>query len=190
MARKRGRELGYPTANIVLIAGSALAHGIYATTIKVGDQVYPSVSSYGRRPTFGDKPPLLEVHLFDFSGDLYGQSVEVAFHAYLRPELKFDGVEALIAQMDKDSAAGPRRARRRAAALAARPGARPRPSVPPWRHDALFPHRALVRAAHGLERCDTNYRPGCPLRGRPPRAEPGCLVRPKILPPQDDDLKS
>jgi riboflavin kinase/FMN adenylyltransferase len=100
---KRGRELGYPTANITLDAGSALAHGIYATTVKVGDTVYPSVASYGRRPTFGDKPPLLEVHLFDYSGDLYGQQVEVAFHSYLRPELKFDGVDALIAQMDKDS---------------------------------------------------------------------------------------
>lgn len=101
---KRGRELGYPTANISLDAGSSLAHGIYATTIKVGDAVHASVASYGRRPTFGDKPPLLEVHLFDFSGDLYGQAVEVAFHSYLRPELKFDGVEPLIAQMDKDSA--------------------------------------------------------------------------------------
>jgi len=100
---KRGRELGYPTANIALDAGSALAHGIYATTVKVGETVYPSVASYGRRPTFGDKPPLLEVHLFDFSGDLYGRQLEVAFHSYLRPELKFDGVDALIAQMDKDS---------------------------------------------------------------------------------------
>ncbi|MFK7791566.1 MAG: bifunctional riboflavin kinase/FAD synthetase [Devosiaceae bacterium] len=100
---KRGRELGYPTANIALDAGNALAHGIYATTIKVGGSVYPSVASFGRRPTFGDKPPLLEVHLFDYSGDLYGQQVEVAFHSYLRPELKFDGVEPLIAQMDQDS---------------------------------------------------------------------------------------
>lgn len=101
---KRGRELGYPTANISLDPGSSLAHGIYATTIKVGDTVHASVASYGRRPTFGDKPPLLEVFLFDFEGDLYGQEVEVAFHAYLRPELKFDGVEPLIAQMNEDSA--------------------------------------------------------------------------------------
>lgn len=101
---KRGRELGYPTANISLDPGNSLAHGIYATTIKVGGTVHASVSSYGRRPTFGDKPPLLEVFLFDFSGDLYGQDVEVAFHAYLRPELKFDGIEPLIDQMGKDSA--------------------------------------------------------------------------------------
>ncbi len=112
---KRGRELGYPTANIPLDTGHALAHGIYATTIKVGDLIYPSVSSYGRRPTFGDKPPLLEVHLFDYAGDLYGQQVEVAFHAYLRPELKFDGVDPLIAQMGKDSQEA------RAALSAARP---------------------------------------------------------------------
>lgn len=101
---KRGRELGYPTANISLDPGNSLAHGIYATTIKVGDSVHASVASYGRRPTFGNKPPLLEVFLFDFEGDLYGQQVEVAFHSYLRPELKFDGIEPLIAQMDKDSA--------------------------------------------------------------------------------------
>lgn len=101
---KRGRELGYPTANISLDPGNSLAHGIYATTIKVGEAVYASVASYGRRPTFGDKPPLLEVFLFDFEGDLYGKQVEVAFHAYLRPELKFDGIEPLIAQMDEDSA--------------------------------------------------------------------------------------
>ncbi|MGD1886084.1 MAG: bifunctional riboflavin kinase/FAD synthetase [Cohaesibacteraceae bacterium] len=112
---KRGRQLGYPTANIALDASSALAHGIYATTIKVGETVYPSVSNYGRRPTFGNKPPLLEVHLFDFSGDLYGQEVEVAFHAFLRPEMKFDGPEALVAQMDRDSAEA------RAALAAAQP---------------------------------------------------------------------
>lgn len=101
---KRGRELGYPTANISLDSGSSLAHGIYATTIKVGDTVHASVANYGRRPTFGDKSPLLEVFIFDFEGDLYGQQVEVAFHAYLRRELKFDGIEPLIAQMDQDSA--------------------------------------------------------------------------------------
>ncbi len=112
---KRGRELGYPTANIALKEDMALAHGIYATTIKVGDAVYASVSSYGRRPTFGDKPPLLEVHVFDFNGDLYGQQVEVAFHSYLRPELKFEGVDELIEQMDKDSAEA------RAALAAAQP---------------------------------------------------------------------
>ncbi|MEM6710766.1 MAG: riboflavin biosynthesis protein RibF [Pseudomonadota bacterium] len=101
---KRGRQLGYPTANIAPMIGGALSHGIYATTIKVGDTVYPSVASYGRRPTFGDKPPLLEIHLFDFTGDLYGREVEVAFHAHLRSEMKFDGPEALITQMDRDSA--------------------------------------------------------------------------------------
>lgn len=100
---RRGRQLGYPTANITLPAGNPLAHGIYATTIRIGDRVHASVASYGRRPTFGDKPPLLEVHVFDFCGDLYGQSVEVAFHSFLRVELKFEGVEALIAQMDLDS---------------------------------------------------------------------------------------
>lgn len=112
---KRGRQLGYPTANIALPETSPLKHGIYATTIKVGDTVYLSVANYGQRPTFGDKPPLLEVHLFDFSGDLYGQDVEVAFHSHLRGELKFDGVDALIDQMDTDSAQA------RAALAAAQP---------------------------------------------------------------------
>ncbi len=67
--------------------------------------VYDGVASYGTRPMFDNGIPLLEVHLFDFSGDLYGAELAVALHAYLRPELKFDGVEALIRQMDEDSRA-------------------------------------------------------------------------------------
>ncbi len=102
---KRGRDLGYPTANLALAPEITLAFGIYAVRITVGDRVHDAVASYGRRPTFDNGRALLEVHVFDFSGDLYGQEVEVAFHGYLRPELKFDGIDALVRQMDADSAA-------------------------------------------------------------------------------------
>ncbi|MEP9379575.1 bifunctional riboflavin kinase/FAD synthetase [Aquabacter sp. CN5-332] len=101
---KRGRDLGFPTANIALPAGTTLAFGIYAVRARVGGEVIDGVASYGRRPTFDNGAALLEVHLFDFSGDLYGREMEVAFHNYLRPELKFDSIEALVRQMDKDAA--------------------------------------------------------------------------------------
>jgi riboflavin kinase / FMN adenylyltransferase len=100
---KRGRELGYPTANILLAPSIALRHGIYAVRATVGGASHAAVASFGRRPTFDDGAPRLEVHLFDFSGDLYGQVLDVQFVAFIRPELKFDSVEALITQMDADS---------------------------------------------------------------------------------------
>ena len=100
---KRGRTLGYPTANLAL-ESCGLAHGIYAVRVLLPDgRLVPGVASYGRRPTFDDGAPLLEVHLFDFSGDLYGREVAVELLAYLRGEEKFSGAEALIAQMDVDS---------------------------------------------------------------------------------------
>ena len=79
---------------------------------------YDGVASFGRRPTFDNGAPLLETFLFDFKGDLYGKTLDVAFIGFIRPELKFDTIEALIRQMDDDSA----KAR---AALAADPGAFP-----------------------------------------------------------------
>ena len=101
---KRGRTLGYPTANLALDS-CGLAHGIYAVRVRLSDgRLVPGVASYGRRPTFDDGAPLLEVHLFDFSGDLYGQEVAVELLAFLRGEEKFASAEALIAQMDVDSA--------------------------------------------------------------------------------------
>lgn len=120
---KRGRELGYPTANIRLDNNCFLRHGIYAVRVGRGqgkDQVrLDGVASFGRRPTFDNGAPLLEIFLFDFDGDLYGQTLDVAFIGFIREELKFASVEALVAQMDDDSA----RAR---AALAATPGAFPK----------------------------------------------------------------
>jgi riboflavin kinase/FMN adenylyltransferase len=105
---KRGRDLGYPTANIRLDKNCGLKHGIYAVRVGLGggkDQVrFDGAASFGRRPTFDNGAPLLEVFLFDFEGDLYGKSLDVAFIAFIRDELKFDSIEALIRQMDDDSA--------------------------------------------------------------------------------------
>lgn len=101
---KRGRELGYPTANLQLAPDCGLSQGIYAVRIRIDGVIRDGVASYGRRPTFGDGAPLLEVHVFDFSGDLYGKTVDVTLVSYLRPELKFESIDALIAQMDIDSA--------------------------------------------------------------------------------------
>ncbi|MEK4032936.1 bifunctional riboflavin kinase/FAD synthetase [Methylocystis sp. IM3] len=101
---KRGRHLGFPTANLALDPSNRLRHGVYAVTIEIDGVWRDAVASFGRRPTFDNGAPLLEVFVFDFSGDLYGKDVEVAFHAFLRGEEKFDSVETLIAKMDDDSA--------------------------------------------------------------------------------------
>src|SRR5258707_660752 len=116
---KRGRDLGYPTANIRLDKTCGLKHGIYAVRVGRGSERFNAVASYGRRPTFDNGAPLLEVFLFDFKGDLYGCKLDVAFIGFIRDELKFDSIDALIRQMDEDSA----KAR---AALAAAPNAFPR----------------------------------------------------------------
>jgi riboflavin kinase / FMN adenylyltransferase len=101
---KRGRELGYPTANLRLDAANGLKHGIYACTLRVDHVTHHAVASFGRRPTFDNGAPLLEVHVFDFKADLYEKTVDIAFVAYLRPEMAFPSLEALIVQMDADSA--------------------------------------------------------------------------------------
>lgn len=101
---KRGRLLGFPTANIALDPSSRLRHGVYAVTVEIDGETRGGAASFGRRPTFDNGPPLLEVFVFDFSGDLYGKEIEVAFHAFIRGEEKFDSVEALIAQMEDDCA--------------------------------------------------------------------------------------
>jgi riboflavin kinase/FMN adenylyltransferase len=116
---KRGRDLGYPTANMKLDRNCGLKHGIYAVRVGHGGRFYDGVASFGRRPTFDNGAPLLEVFLFDFEGDLYGATLDVAFIAFIRDELKFEGIEALVRQMDDDSA----KAR---AALAAAPDAFPK----------------------------------------------------------------
>jgi len=103
---KRGRTIGVPTANIALGDYMRPAYGVYATRTRLPDgRVLDGVASLGLRPMFALDEPLLEVWLFDFSGDLYGQTVETELVAYLRPELAFDGLDALKAQIDADASA-------------------------------------------------------------------------------------
>ncbi len=105
---KRGRQLGYPTANMS-VAGLHLPKlGVYAVKVDVltGPDAgsYMGAASLGVRPMFGENLPNLETFIMDFKGDLYGQHLSIAFVDYLRPELRFDGLDALIAQMDADCA--------------------------------------------------------------------------------------
>jgi riboflavin kinase/FMN adenylyltransferase len=99
---KRGRDLGFPTANIRLDTNCGLRHGIYAVRAGRGAERFDAVASFGRRPTFDNGAPLLEVFLFDFQGDLYGTALDIAFIGFIREELKFDSVEALVARMNDD----------------------------------------------------------------------------------------
>ncbi|CAN4278599.1 bifunctional riboflavin kinase/FAD synthetase [Pseudoxanthomonas sp. LjRoot125] len=101
--KQLGRTLGFPTANLRFPKAPALS-GIYATWVHgVGDAPWPSVSSFGTRPTVDGVEPLLEAHLFDFAGDLYGRHIEVEFVAKLRDELKFPDLPSLTEQMHRDA---------------------------------------------------------------------------------------
>ena len=105
---KRGRELGYPTANLSLNGLMPPKFGVYAVEVTVKDGPhagqYQGVASLGVRPMFGENKPNFETFIFDFEGDLYGARLSVGLVSYQRPELKFDGLDALIAQMDQDQA--------------------------------------------------------------------------------------
>jgi len=106
---RRGRELGYPTANMLLGDYQRPRYGIYAVRVTLDDgSEHPGVASLGVRPTFDPPTELLEAHLLDFEGDLYGRRIEVALHAFIREERKFESVEALVAEMRKDEAAARR----------------------------------------------------------------------------------
>jgi riboflavin kinase / FMN adenylyltransferase len=105
---KRGRALGFPTANMELDPAFGLAHGIYAVRAMVDGVARSGVANFGRRPQFDNGAPLLETFLFDFSGDLYGKEIEIAFVAFLRPEAKFESVDGLITQMNADCLAARR----------------------------------------------------------------------------------
>ena len=101
----RGRELGYPTANLALGDYQRPKYGIYAVRVTLDDGAeHPGVASLGVRPTFAPPQELLEAHLLDFDGDLYGRRIEVALHAFIRDEKKFDDVGALITHMKRDEA--------------------------------------------------------------------------------------
>lgn len=102
--QKLGRSLGYPTANLVLAPDEMLKHGIYAVRLRRADgMLHDGVASFGRRPTFDNGATLFETFLFDFSGDLYGETVDVSIFAFLRGEARFESAEALVAQMDRDA---------------------------------------------------------------------------------------
>lgn len=102
---KRGRTIGFPTANMKLVDYQHPKYGIYAVWTKIeGEKSWrQGVANFGRTPTTGERDPLLEVFLFDFDGDIYGKELEVAFVEYIRPEEKFDGLDPLIAQMQLDT---------------------------------------------------------------------------------------
>jgi len=100
-----GRTLGYPTANLRYGGKTPALRGIFATWVHgIGGRPWPSVSSFGTRPTVDGQEPLLEAHLFDFEGDLYGRRIEVEFVAHLRDEEKFPDLPSLVAQMHHDEA--------------------------------------------------------------------------------------
>ena len=104
--QRLGRTLGFPTANMRLSPEATLREGIYAVRFRRADgTLYDGVASFGRRPTVDDNgAPLLETFVFDFSGDLYSETCQVSFFGFLRPELKFEGLDALVAQMKNDEA--------------------------------------------------------------------------------------
>jgi riboflavin kinase/FMN adenylyltransferase len=102
----RGRELGYPTANLDLSDYQRPKYGIYAVRVTLDDGTeHAGVASLGVRPTFDPPKELLEAHLFDIDADLYGRHIEVALHAYIREEKKFGDVADLVAHMREDEAA-------------------------------------------------------------------------------------
>jgi riboflavin kinase/FMN adenylyltransferase len=101
---KRGRELGFPTANLVLEASCGLRHGVYAVRIGVDGRRYDGVANFGRRPMFDSGAVLLEVFLFDFAGDLYGRDIDVAFIEWIREEKLFSTVDELVRNMNNDAA--------------------------------------------------------------------------------------
>ena len=99
-----GRTLGYPTANLRLTRGRVPLSGIFAVRAQLAGVSYPAVASLGTRPTVGGVEPLLETHLFDYAGDLYGQHLGVEFVAKLRDEARFATLDALVVQMHADAA--------------------------------------------------------------------------------------
>jgi riboflavin kinase/FMN adenylyltransferase len=100
----RGSELGFPTANIALAPGTALAHGIYAVRVYADGRAYGGAAYLGTRPTFDDGAPMLEVFLLGFDGDLYGREIAVEFIDYVRPDAKLASIEALKEQISQDCA--------------------------------------------------------------------------------------
>ena len=99
---ERGRALGFPTANVRLDPSLRLRFGVYAVEVRVEGRLYGGVANFGRRPTFDNGAPLLEVFIFEFAGDLYGKIIEVTFLGFIRGEEKFASLEALKARIARD----------------------------------------------------------------------------------------
>ena len=100
-----GRKLGFPTANLCCLVPEMMPHGVYAIKALHNNELFNGIANLGFRPTINDvkdTKPLLEVHLFDFDQDLYGQELEVLFVDFLRPEKKFINIDALKLQINKD----------------------------------------------------------------------------------------
>src|ERR1051325_1403161 len=100
--RRRGRELGFPTANLETSNELLPPNGVYATIMTINGVVHGGVTNVGMRPTFGETTPTVETHVLDYSGNLYGQSVRLAFVQRLRDERRFEDVDALRTQIDAD----------------------------------------------------------------------------------------
>ena len=99
---KRGRTIGFPTANLELPPEKALPLGVFAVRVETPDGHFDGMANVGSRPSYPDAPPALEVHLFDFDGDLYGQTLRVSFEHFLRGQKKFSGLAELMVQLTKD----------------------------------------------------------------------------------------
>jgi riboflavin kinase / FMN adenylyltransferase len=100
--RRRGREIGFPTANMTSANELMPPHGVYATTTTIDGIVHAGLTNVGTRPTFGETDTTVETHLLRYSGDLYGRSVRLGFVMRLRDERRFDDVDALKAQIEAD----------------------------------------------------------------------------------------
>jgi riboflavin kinase / FMN adenylyltransferase len=121
--QRRGRSIGFPTANVVTDPKKALPVGVFAVTVEVGGVEHRGMANVGPRPSFPEEPPSLEVHLFDFDGELYGETITTAFHALLRGQMRFASLDELQGQLRNDEAG----ARAALAALDAPPERSPRP---------------------------------------------------------------
>lgn len=99
---QRGRSIGFPTANVVVSPQKALPVGVFAVMVRTLTGEWQGMANVGPRPSFEDRPPSLEVHLFDFAGDLYDQDVTVFFHHFIRGQRKFGSLDELKAQLDTD----------------------------------------------------------------------------------------
>ncbi|MBI4170824.1 MAG: riboflavin kinase [Candidatus Aenigmarchaeota archaeon] len=98
----RGKSIGFPTANIKVVAKEIPFKGVYAVEVKIDDKIYNGVANIGYAPTFNRKEFMAEVHIFDFSADLYGKTIEMFFIDFLREEKKFCSVDELVNQIKRD----------------------------------------------------------------------------------------